>query len=83
MFAPLGISGRHLPLKIAAPAKQRSAHHWKFSKVHTLSATCTQLSTFRMYTIIAKFCRQRAEVIQNYENEHVRGMGQGEARQKI
>jgi hypothetical protein len=31
----LGICGRHLPLKIAAPAKQGSAHHWKFSKVHT------------------------------------------------
>jgi hypothetical protein len=29
------ISGRHLPLKIAAPTKQGSAHHWKFSKVHT------------------------------------------------
>jgi hypothetical protein len=31
----VGISGRHLPLKIAVPAKQGSAHHWKFSKVHT------------------------------------------------
>jgi hypothetical protein len=25
----------HLPLKIAAPVKQGSAHHWKFSEVHT------------------------------------------------
>jgi hypothetical protein len=31
----LGISGRHLPLTIAAPAKQSSPHHWKFPKVHT------------------------------------------------
>jgi hypothetical protein len=31
----LGISDRRLPLKIAAPAKQGSLHHWKFSKVHT------------------------------------------------
>jgi hypothetical protein len=31
----LGISGTHLPLKIAAPAKQCSAHYLKFSKVHT------------------------------------------------
>jgi hypothetical protein len=30
----LGISARHLPLKIAAPAKKVSPHHWKFSKVH-------------------------------------------------
>jgi hypothetical protein len=31
----LGISGRHLPLKIAAPTKQGSPHRWKFSKMHT------------------------------------------------
>jgi hypothetical protein len=31
----LGISGRHLSLKIAAHAKQGSAHHRKFSKMHT------------------------------------------------
>jgi hypothetical protein len=31
----LGISGRHLPLKIAEHAKQGSAHHWKSPKVHT------------------------------------------------
>jgi hypothetical protein len=31
----LGISGRHLLLKIAAPTKGGSPHHWKFSKVHT------------------------------------------------
>jgi hypothetical protein len=30
----LGISSRHLPLKIAVPTKQGSAHRWKFSKVH-------------------------------------------------
>jgi hypothetical protein len=35
MLAHLGISGRHLPLKIAVPAKQGSSHHWKFLKVHT------------------------------------------------
>jgi hypothetical protein len=31
----LGISGRHPSLKIAAPTKQGSVHHWKLSKVHT------------------------------------------------
>jgi hypothetical protein len=31
----LGISGRHPPLKIAAHAKQGSAHHWEFFKAHT------------------------------------------------
>jgi hypothetical protein len=32
-----------------------------------------------VYDYITKLCRQQAEVIQNHENEHVRGIGQGEA----
>jgi hypothetical protein len=32
-----------------------------------------------MHTII-KVCRKQAEDMQNHENEHVRGIGQGEAR---
>jgi hypothetical protein len=31
---------------------------------------------------ITKLCRKQAEVIQNHENEHVRGTGQGEARHR-
>jgi hypothetical protein len=46
------------------------------------SAICTRLSTFRIYTIITKLCRQQAEVIQNHENEHVHSIGQGEARHR-
>jgi hypothetical protein len=33
-----------------------------------------------IYDYITKLCRQQAKVIQNHENEHVRDMGQGEAR---
>jgi hypothetical protein len=33
------------------------------------------------YTI-TELCRQKAEVIQNHEIEHVRGVGQGEARHR-
>jgi hypothetical protein len=33
-----------------------------------------------VYDHITKLCRQQAKVIQNHENEHVRGIGQGEAR---
>jgi hypothetical protein len=33
-----------------------------------------------VYEYIIKFCRQHTEVIQNHENEHVHGIGQGEAR---
>jgi hypothetical protein len=35
VLAPPGISGTHLPHKIAAHAKQGFPNHWKFSKVHT------------------------------------------------
>jgi hypothetical protein len=45
-----GISGRYQRLLIAAPVKQGSSHHWKFSKVH-INQICTQHSTFHMYTI--------------------------------
>jgi hypothetical protein len=32
-----------------------------------------------VYDYITKLCRQQAKVIQNHENEHARGIGQGEA----
>jgi hypothetical protein len=32
--------------------------------------------------MITKLCRQQAEVIQNHENEHVRSIGQGEAKNR-
>jgi hypothetical protein len=34
------------------------------------------------YDYIKKLCRRQAEVIQNHGNEHVRGIGQGEARHR-
>jgi hypothetical protein len=33
-----------------------------------------------VYDYIAKLCRQKAEVIQNHENEHISSIGQGAAR---
>jgi hypothetical protein len=76
----LGISIRHLPIEIDAPTKQGSPHQWKFSKVYTgpRFARCFQPSVFILLHI--KLCSQQAEVIQIHENEHVRGMGQGEER---
>jgi hypothetical protein len=35
-----------------------------------------------IYDYIAKSCRQKAEVIQNHENENGRYIGQGEARHR-
>jgi hypothetical protein len=41
------------------------------------------VSTFRMYMIIQRNCAgKKSEVIQNHENEHVRIIGQGEARHR-
>jgi hypothetical protein len=35
-----------------------------------------------VYDYVTKLYRRQAEIIQNHENEHVRGIGQGEARQR-
>jgi hypothetical protein len=35
-----------------------------------------------VYDYITKLCRKKIEVIPNPENEHVRGIGQGEARHR-
>jgi hypothetical protein len=35
-----------------------------------------------VYDYITKLCRQQVKVIENHENEHVRGMGQGEVRHR-
>jgi hypothetical protein len=35
-----------------------------------------------VYGYITKLCRQQAEVIQKHKNEHVRGIGLGEARHR-
>jgi hypothetical protein len=35
-----------------------------------------------VYDYITKLCRKQAEVIRNHDNEHVRSIGQGEARQR-
>jgi hypothetical protein len=40
----------------------------------------TALNLPYVYDYITKLYRQQAEVIQNHENEFVRGIGQGEAR---
>jgi hypothetical protein len=35
-----------------------------------------------IYDYIITLCRRQAEVIQNHENEHIRGIGQSEARHR-
>jgi hypothetical protein len=63
------------------PAKQDSAHHCKFSKVHT-SPRFSHSFQVSVYDYITKLCRRQAEVVQNHENKHARGIGQGETRHR-
>jgi hypothetical protein len=35
-----------------------------------------------VYAYVIKLCKQQADIIQNHENEHVRSIGQGEARRR-
>jgi hypothetical protein len=51
--------------------------------------TCTSVGDLHMgfnlpyiYDYITKLCRQEVKVIQTYENEHLRGAGQSEARHR-
>jgi hypothetical protein len=70
---------------MAAPAKQGSPHHWQFSKAHTGSRIAHGFQTpvrIYIYIYITKLCRQKAEVILNYENGNVPNIGQGEARHR-
>jgi hypothetical protein len=42
----------------------------------------TVFNILHVYDYITKLCRQQTQVIQNHENEHFRGKGQGEARER-
>jgi hypothetical protein len=50
----LKVCGRQPSTEIAAPAKQSSPHHWKFSKAHTGSRTAPgfQTSVYILYNKI-------------------------------
>jgi hypothetical protein len=49
-----------------------------FSVGFVRAALAEVSSTAYVYDYVMKLCRQQAAVIQNLENEHVRGIGQGE-----
>jgi hypothetical protein len=51
----------------------------KFTPIHDLH---TAFNLPYVYGYKTKLCRQETEVIQNHENEQVRGIGQGEARHR-
>jgi hypothetical protein len=54
MLARQEISGRHLPLKIAAHEKQGSAHHWKFSKCTSVCDLHTAFNLPDIYDYVMK-----------------------------
>jgi hypothetical protein len=51
-----------------------------FAKCTPVRDLHTAFCLLYVYDYITILCRRQAEVIQNHENEHVRGIGQGEAR---
>jgi hypothetical protein len=51
-----------------------------FSSCTPIRDLHTAFKLLNIYDYITKLSRQQAEVIQNYETEHVRSIGQGEAR---
>jgi hypothetical protein len=71
-----------LGIKIAASTKQGSAHHWKIPRRAPVRDMNKAFNLPYVYDHVTKLRRKQAEVIQNHENEHVRGIGQGEARHR-
>jgi hypothetical protein len=55
---------------------------WDFPRWTLVHDLHTAFNLPYVYAYITKLCWQQAEVIQNHENEHVRGIGQGEARHR-
>jgi hypothetical protein len=78
----VGICRRHLRLKIAAPAKQGSPHHWEFFKVHTGPRFAQDFQPSVCIRLYNKIVRQQAEIVQNHKNKHALGIGQGKARHR-
>jgi hypothetical protein len=78
----LGISGRHLPLKIEALANYGSPQVGHFARCTPVRDLHTAFNLPYVYDYIMKVCRQLAEVIQSHENEHVRSRGRDETRHR-
>jgi hypothetical protein len=78
----LGISGRHLPLKIAAPTKKVLRAIGNFPRCTPVRDLHTAFNLLYVYDYITKLSLQQVEVIRNHENEHVRSMGQDEVRHR-
>jgi hypothetical protein len=56
----LGISGRHLSLKIAVPTKQVSQYHWKFPRYTPVRDLHMALHLPYVCNYITKLCRQQS-----------------------
>jgi hypothetical protein len=53
-----------------------------FSRCTPVGDLHTAFNLLYVYDHRVKLCRQQAEVIQNHEDEHIRSIGEGEARQR-
>jgi hypothetical protein len=83
MLAPPGNLCQTPTHTIAEPTKQGSPHHWTFPRCTSVRDLHTAFNLLYVYDYITTRCRQQADVIQNHENEHIRSIEKGEAKQKI
>jgi hypothetical protein len=78
----VGISGRHLPIEIAAPANRVLSAIGNFPRCTPVSDLHTDFNLSYVYDYTIKLCRKQAEVIQNHENEQVRVVRLGDDRHR-
>jgi hypothetical protein len=69
-------------LKLELLGKKVLRHIGNFARCTPARDLLAAFNLPHVYGYITKLCRQQAEVIQNHENEHGRGIGQGEARHR-
>jgi hypothetical protein len=80
MLAPHGNLYGHPPLETAAPVNKVLHTTGNFPRCTLVHDLHKAFNLPNVYDYITKWCRQYAEVIQNHENDYIRGIGQGEAR---
>jgi hypothetical protein len=78
----LGINGKHYHLKLQRMQNKVLRTIENFPRCTPVGDLHTAFNLPYVYDYITELCRQQAEAIQNHENDHVRSIGQGEARRR-
>jgi hypothetical protein len=78
----LGISGRHLPLKIAAPIKQGYPHIGKLPRSTPVSDLHMTFNLLYVYDYITDYAGNKQKSYKVKRTYTFTGVGQGEARHR-